>query len=219
MRLYHYSKTAFTQLLTRRAQNQFTPEELIEEERKAKFRQEPGFYIDHISFFLDPIPADIMGTLFAKDKHDFWIAGNTIYQHIVESSQLGDFTYLIHETPSDMAFLDKHWPLDKKLTLAEKEQYFLERNKLRRRNGQIGHGNRDFERNAKRYVGTTRDAYIKASIRNVAEARLQYAASVTHVAIYLPGGVAPLISKPTAVKIGKAAVHTGTESLPTSQCW
>ena len=218
MLLYHYAKTPFKTLTTRRFRETLTDEQLKEGKEIAQWRKAPGPYYDHVSFFLEPVPLDIMGAVFADVKHDFWVPGSTIYQHTVESAKIGRFKYAIVETPGDIKMLSEwsdDWDMDPKWDDA-KEAYFSKRSRLKKANGEIGQGNALFEQVATSFVGTTRAAYLN-SMKGDQNDRLLYAAGVPHVMLYPDHGELKLVSPAVKVKIGPA--NASLEGYPISAQW
>ena len=218
MLLYHYSKNPLKTLTTRRFRETLTDEQLKEGWDSAVWRKAPGPYYDHISFFLEPAPLDILGAVFADVNHDFWIPGSTIYQHTVESSKIGRFKYAIVETPGDIELLSEwkdEWDMDPKWDAA-KETYFFKRARIKKANGEVGQNNAAFEQVASSFVGTARQAYLSALNRDQND-RLLYAAGVPHVMIYPAHGELKLTAPAIKVKIGPA--NASLEGYPASSRW
>ena len=70
MYLYHYSDKLFDRLLTKRKQG------VTDDENKL----EKYAYLDHISFFLEPIPLDILPSIH-KNKHPFYVEGKELNEY------------------------------------------------------------------------------------------------------------------------------------------
>lgn len=210
MLIYHYAAKPFRTLLTLRQQG---------------FKEQnldlggPRPYVDQISFFLDPIPVEIMGFLFADMDHRVWRAGNTLYQHVVDTRRIGPFDYMFVETPLDYRFMDKRWPSDRDLTGPERQSYFSELYTEKRNNGLIGSGSTDLEKAAKSFIGGTRTAFIaRASINDESEKK-RYACGVPHVLVYPNNGKIATIAPPEPVKIGNQRPRASTENISTSLRW
>ncbi len=202
MLLYHYAKAKYPELRTLRKQHTLSEDELAKSLAKQQARFAIGLYVDHLSFFMEPAPLDVIGELYAGRNHKVWIPGATLYEHIVESKTLGDFKYDITETPGDIAEMNADWPEDVDLTEAQMLAYFKKKAARKQRAGETGVGNTAFERAAKPYLQGIGLAYINASKTYDDYNWQQYAPSVPHVMIYPPSGVAHLIQKPRKVMVG-----------------
>ncbi len=203
MKLYHYSKEPYEVLKTKRKRGIMSNEELIEAKRIAEFKCTLGLYCDHISFFLEPVPLNEMGFIFKDVEHDFWKTGNTVYEHIVESDDIGGFKYELVETEDDIDFMIKFWPDDANFTNDQKKHFFKERRKMRDRKKL--NGNQDeLEKRVELLVGKTREAYINAHLYNEPEDMLKYAACVPHLMLYPNKGEISLLEPAKAVRIGNA---------------
>jgi hypothetical protein len=214
MLLYHYSKAPLRSLTTRRHRGGLTEQELKEGYDWHVFRQEPAPYYDHISFFFEPAPLDILGTIFAGTGHDFWTADAYIYEHVVESSRIGNFKYFITETPEDIAVMDT-WPDDD--DEAKKQAYFRRSARRRKALGHVGRNNAAFEQAATPFVGGIRRAYQEVRAKWIDDNRLQYAAFVPHVMLYPERGEIRLIRPAQRVQVGP--VNASLEGYPLSARW
>lgn len=190
MRLYHYSVSRYQQLLTRRTQGA-TAKEIEESEAKAKRFNSVGPYIDHISFFFDPIPSRIMGKIYGP-THEFWHPGNRIIEHVVETDMLdGHILFDMVETPFRDAFFDEFvkihkWDKDDPELL---RLYLTGLEEAKRANGEIGAGISNLNRQIKRFVGRTEKAIVAASQDPDFDSfKNKYAANVPHVMIYPQSG-------------------------------
>lgn len=207
MLIYHYAAKPFRTLLTLRQQG--VKENIADPSG-------PHPYIDHISFFVDPVPVEIMGFLFSGMDHRVWRAGNTLYQHVVDTRRIGPFDYMLVETPLDYRFMDERWPADIELSKTEREKYFADLYKEKRQQGLIGSGALELEKAASSFVGGTRTAFINRSRVNDESEMKRYATGVPHVLVYPRGGKVVTIATPEPVKIGNSRPHSGTENIPTS---
>lgn len=179
MLLYHYSKSPYTHFKTLAMQKNITNEEKKKALADMEEYHQPGPYYSHISFFFEPVPVDIIGGLFRGSGNEFWVTGNTIYEHIIDSKELGDFKYMIIETSVDREHR-KSWS-----DTGDEKWYFAEKYRLLVKCNYIGSGNNAFERGALPLVGTTRQAYIN-TVKNPFDTNSlkKYAADVPHVMIY-----------------------------------
>ena len=201
MRLYHYANEPLPVLKTREVQGTVTNEMRASALEEMELHQTPGPYYAHISFFVDPLDLITIADIFKGHNHSVWQAGNTVYEHIVESSELGNFDYLWTETAIDKQFMDDRWRGDA-LSDAEVSRYFSDLAEAKRKAGLIGKGNLNFERVSEQFLGETMGAYQEASKLNNGRNWQQYAANVPHVMIYPPKGLARLLEKPRKEVIG-----------------
>lgn len=202
MLLYHYSNEPYTALKTKLAQGVMTPAMMAEEDTYVTYRNDAFPSYKAISLLPDPIPLDIMGALYDGHDHHIWIPNHVIYEHVVDSRRLPRFDYHISETPDDVKQMMADWPDD--ITPAQKRAYFRAKSKRKWRTGENGTGNDAMEKNFGRYVGGTRDAYIKAVPLFDAGNWRQYAPMVPHVQINVDGGVMQLVRPARRVTIGPA---------------
>lgn len=202
MLLYRYSNAPYTELKTKQVQGVMTPAMMAEEDRYVEFRQDSFADYQAISLLPDPIPLDIMGELYAGRNHHIWIPNHVIYEHVVESRRLPRFDYHISETPDDVKQMMADWPDNP--TPAQKRAYFRAKSKRKWRTGENGTGNTALEINMGRYVGGTREAYLKAVPLFDESNWHQCAPMVPHVQINVDGGVMQLVRPARQVKIGPA---------------
>lgn len=209
MKLYHYADQAFPELKTRVAQDPSIvhTEDYKKAVARAKERYEPKSYYEHISFFFDPIPSDIIANAFQGHHHEFWYNGHDIYEHVVESEHIGKFLFQIVETPSDILAIDDFpddGAPDSAYTL-----FFLNANKRKIKDREIG-DEATFESAASRFVGKTRQAYIDSLYAkrdyekryNSDKPWRQYAAFVPHVMLYPEHQIIQLDRPVVKIKIG-----------------
>lgn len=64
-------------------------------------------YLDHISFFLEPIPLRL-GTMFEDVHHPTWYRGAVLYEHIIDASVL-KFAFDLIETSAERYYNKLHW--------------------------------------------------------------------------------------------------------------
>lgn len=170
MLVYHYSKSSFPRLETleyRGTKSDSKPQEGV--------YKLLGNYNQHVSFFLDPIPFQVMGKIYGKDHHT-WYSGNELYQYIVDTDKIGNFNYHIVETPEKLKlFYDDN--------LSDND-YEREIELLVTKNKIIGNQN-ELNKAARPYVGTLRDNINKVHrLPNWDSIKNKYAAGVTHLMIY-----------------------------------
>lgn len=176
-RLYHYSKLKFDAIKTREAQG-------ISDKRTQTVRDN---YNQTMSFYLEPAPLDILGTIFKHGYNDFWYTGNHIYEYEILIKDMPEFSYEIVESklkyriwndPKYDHYTDEQWRelLQKKLRLA----------------GEIGDTKAEFVKIASKLMGELRDDYIALDTNpwfTKYNNQTKYAAYCTHVMIVPEGGV------------------------------
>lgn len=187
MLLYHYSKERYDVLKTRRLSHTFSASELVKIKKRTEFTSSVGMYIDHISFFFDPIPSALLGDIFDKD-HSAWFPGSKLYEYVIDSKELSNLVaYDVVETPEELVVFDRvDWP-DNDPAFAR--QYFRDRARRTRHNRTNGTRYLDLLEQIRKYQGTTKEHYRKAVLRDDwYENRLKYAANVPHLMVYPKGG-------------------------------
>lgn len=187
-RLYHYSAAEHSELQTPRVRGTTDPKKIRVSEEKAKLYGLVGPYCDHISFFFEPIPLDILGKLFGKD-HPVWFSGNKLYQHVVLLDDLSDCPYEVVETPTQNKVADQFdWSKEdehEKMIL----EFFKRQNRAKLLNGEIGYDKKNLHDQISKFRGGTRAAYIAASeSEDFEDGRNKYAAGVPHLMAYPPSG-------------------------------
>jgi len=190
--LYHYSKDFYPNLLTRRKSGKADAAEIKRAEESAKRLGLEGPYVDHISFFFDPIPADILPGLYGPD-HAAWFKGNKLYEYVVDVDSLQrDLLYRVVESERKTAFMDKfvkdhNWVEDDPVLLMK---YLKEIDALQRKWGELGRDWPEFKKQILQNQGKTRAAFIRASQReDFQEGRQRYATNVPHLMVYPTPGV------------------------------
>lgn len=192
LKLYHYARELYPSLQTRRKSGKADGAEVKRSEERAKQYMSEGPYVDHISFFFDPIPADLLPTLYGPD-HAVWFKGNRLYEYIVDVDTLQrDLLYRVVESERKTAFMDKfvkehNWVDDDPVLLMK---YIREINDLQRKWGELGRDWPDFKKQILLNQGKTREAFIRASQRqDFQEGRHRYASNVPHLMVYPSHGV------------------------------
>ena len=93
MKLYHYNPVEFSELKS-----------MIAQGIKNVGDNSIKGYSSSISFFLEPIPRDIVEIL--KHEHDFWVSGRDLYEHVIDTNDLPlDVEYVLTETPDKTKLL------------------------------------------------------------------------------------------------------------------
>ena len=192
MFIYHYSAKPHPTLLSKAASGVMTPAQikLVRlEARKKPYKALP--YCDHISFFFDPIPSEILPKIFGEG-HPVWFKGNKLYEHVVSVSDLpSDIVYHVVESQKRTELLDKfseenNW-VDDDPDLLFKWQILISQQEALW--GEQGIGRSKLEQQIKQNAGNTGNNYIKASERDDFEfGRNKYAANVPHLMLYPPEG-------------------------------
>lgn len=203
MFLYHYAIEPYNILLTRRHRGGLTEEEIKRGIDIAAFRCDPKPYYDHISFFFDRPPVEIIGDIFKPYDHDFWFNGNVIYEHIVHVESIGKFDYMITETPDKMKFIKQHWQDDFITDLEAKHDFFVRLKKLEKAKGYYGNNLRQFLLSSNKFIGKTADFYRQSPKINDREDMSKYAAAVPHVMLYPETGYTDLFAPVNKLVIGE----------------
>ena len=185
--LYHYSAEPHWQLMTRRKLG-IPKEEIVKAEAHAKKLGLEGAYVDHISFFFDPIPTKLLPQIYG-DQHRAWAKGTRLYEHTVDVSTLdSQILYRVVESAActKLAY-GFPWPAHDDLeTLL---RFLAMTDKLQRKNGELGIDRKELERQILVHKGHTTANFILASERtDFNDGREKYAANVPHLMIYPTSG-------------------------------
>lgn len=180
--LYHYSADKYPQLETLK----YRGNDVGDKYGKTTKEIRPGTYSEHISFFLEQPPLDILGTIFGI-KHHTWFPGNSMFEHQVDLEKVGVFKYLFVETPEKTKlYYDDSVGTD---------EYYKRLNRVNRTKLYIGSSLTEFKRPYTELKGRTREFYKLLPTRpNFDELRDKYAATVPHVMLYPMSGVCPVVS-------------------------
>lgn len=194
-RLYHYSSVRYPELLTKR-QSGATADEIRKSEKQRDRLGLIGAYVDHISFFFDPIPSKTLADIFKNDHHT-WYKGNVLFEYVIDVSQFDpELGYAVMESRRKTAFMDKfveehNWVEDDPVLLAK---YLKELNELSVKWGEVGHSLDGLRQQMALNLGGTKQAYIDASKRpDFEEGRQRYATNVPHVMVYPKAGRASFV--------------------------
>jgi hypothetical protein len=197
VRLYQYAPDHFASLQTRRKSGLASADEIKRSEQSAKKYLSEGAYVDHISFFFDPIPSKVLANIYGP-THRAWAKGTKLFEHVVDVTSLGhDVLYRVVESQRKTAFLDEfskdnNWEDDDPAMLMK---YIKEINALQRKWGELGTGLVNLEKQIALNVGKTEQAYVIASQREDFEwGREKYAANVPHLMVYPTSGEVAIAS-------------------------
>jgi hypothetical protein len=170
--LYHYSDQLFDSLKTREKQNK-----PLDPKVKTNFSD----YDKHISFFLEPIPLDILPDIH-HNKHPFYVAGKEVYEYRIPTVNLGIMDYKLVESPEKTkARYD---------TSIDDDAYFELMDKVNIANKYIGDKISDIEDLVDRFEGTTRNYFIKIpSYPDYEKMKTKYAPCVPHLMVYPKSGI------------------------------
>lgn len=185
-KLYHYSAAKHTVLKTREKTSPPDKEKLAKAKEDMETHKDPGTYYQHISFFFEPVPLDLVGKIFGKEHH-FWFPGHDIYEHIVDLSSMPEFKYRIVESPLAVKmFYETDWD---DLDDSDLLKYFRELADKQKAHGEIGSGPSELKSAASSMVGSVLEAFKELPKRpNWEELKSKYAATVPHVMVYPKGG-------------------------------
>lgn len=179
MFLYHYSKTKYKVLKTLEAQRTITAKEQTEAQELQKQRRNvpPGLYYQHISFFLEPLSTSHWRHY--PKNHPVWFKGNSLVEYTVDTSQIGDFKWMLVETPEILELLqdpdlpdEVFWKQYVKINLSR----------------YVGEGDKGLDRVAKPFVGKM-DRFLKLAKASNWTNNNKYAAGVPHVMLYPKDGM------------------------------
>lgn len=209
MKLYHYSTGDFEKLLTKRATGNVTPEEIKKADEQARRILQPGAtYVDHISFFFERIPSDILHNIYGE-KHPVWFDGNVLNEYVVDATQFPEkILYEVVESSREVAALDKftkdhNWVEDDPVLL-KKWFAFILNEKVKW--GEYGNDKTKLLLQIKRYQGRLRFEFLEAAQREDFQDNFKkYAASVTHLMLYPPTGEVEWVEK-NRIVIGKRGI-------------
>lgn len=192
MKLYHYSSEFWPELKTRRVSGIASNDEIRAADNSAAQKESHGSYIDHISFFFDPIPSKLLAELFG-DGHRSWFKGNVLYEYVIDVDTLeAVIPYHVVESEARTKFMDyfveKHnWVDDDPVLL---KLYLKELKRLEISWGEFGVGLTRLKRQIERKRGKTEAAYLAASKRpDFEDGKQRYASNVPHLMIYPSGGI------------------------------
>lgn len=187
MVLYHYSTEFFQLLKTRRVSGVVSLEDVKKAEAAAAKYNYIGAYVDHISFFFDPIPSKLLSELFDSD-HKAWAKGTELFEYAVDVRTFPNkLKYSVVETPTDIDILDQtDWQPNESFRL----EYMLAEAKRKQLSGETGTTLRGLKQQMAIYAGHTREYYEK--VKDCAEwdeVKNMYAARVPHLMLYPNDGV------------------------------
>ena len=94
IKLYHYSKEKINILKTLEKQNRITKEDIKKANTKSQSIERPGYYYQHISFFLIPVDVNNIGKIYGSE-HPVWYTGNKLFEHVISLDNLDNFKYEI----------------------------------------------------------------------------------------------------------------------------
>lgn len=197
--LYHYSEQQLAKIFTRRKQGG-TPDDIVKlAESLANGIGDIGCYLDHISFFLEPIPLDILPKLF-KGEHPFYKSDRQLIEHVVRVNLKDDLKYSLQETPVIGTFSDR-WKWDD-IDSDTRRIYLRKINKEMDRLKLQGTNPNDMFEVIRPYIGRTRDYFIKARSSQWAnDTATKYAGEVPHLMLYPKSGKMDVV-RANPVKLG-----------------
>jgi len=193
MKLYHYSKEFHDVLKTKAASGNMSPIEIkLERMNARKHLPFPSLpYCDHISFFFEPIPSEVLPVIFGKG-HPVWFRGNELFEFEVDLEDIPEksFYYVAESEQRTALFdkfaLDRNWVEDDPEILAD----WLDIEAMKQRQwGEVGNNPHELEKQVKKHQGHITSAYLKASLReDFKDNFTKYASCVPHLMLYPTGG-------------------------------
>lgn len=207
MYIYHYSSEPRFSIKTKRASGAAVPEEIAKSEANAKRHSFIGAYVDHISFFCDPIPSTKLPAIYGED-HQAWRNGNVLYEHLVDVSTLEkNIAFTLVESHREWdefhRFAKKNgWTGDDPELLAKWYKHIKDKRKTW---GEEGKDLKLLEKQVRAHSGRLLNDFVDASMReDFEEGRMKYAANVPHLMLYPKDGVI-VPEKISKVVMGSAA--------------
>lgn len=197
MNLYHYSKQKHSVLLTLEKQGLINPEdrkrahEQYVKECKLYKSLRPGYYYEHISVFYERPPLNKISACF-DNRHKFWVKNDVVYEHVINSQDIGNFVYEIVESPDKTrlyydSISDKEYYKKLQTCISEKQL--------------VGRNNESLEKALGEMSGLTEIYFELIKTRsNFEELLSKYAATVPHVMLY------PMLGKIIPYKINKVVL-------------
>ena len=192
IKLYHYSKEKFNILKTLEKQGKVTKEDIKKATTQTIGTIRPGYYYQHISFFLIPVDVVKIGKIYGND-HLVWHPGSKLTEHTVLLDDLGEFKYEFVETPEKTKLY-----YDDSISIQE---YHRLVNKLNVSKKYIGNSKDDFTEAFDSLITQIKPAYdIVKSRPNWDLIKEKYAATIPHVMIYPKSGTVE-VSKSKQISI------------------
>ena len=173
MNLYHYNKHKFKELKSLAAQQNIA---------KSDITNLP--YNTSISFFIEPIPLDILPSIH-KNKHNFYVNGDNVYEYTIDINELSKQKFIYHlvESPEVIElYYDE--------TISDKN-YSSIKDKIEQDHKYIGNNIHDLQSVIRPFLNKTKDYFKKVpSYSNYKESLIKkYAPCVPHLMIYLEKGI------------------------------
>lgn len=191
-KLYHYSSDYWDVLKSRRVSGIASSDEIRKADQSADQKESHGSYVDHISFFFDPIPSKLLSELFGPG-HRAWFKGNVLYEYVIDVESLeNDIAYHVVESFHRTLFLDKfsekhNWIDDDPRLL---KLYLKELKPLEAAWGEFGTGLRELRKQISANQGNTEAGYRFAAKReDFADGQHRYASNVPHLMLYPANGI------------------------------
>lgn len=190
--LYHYSHKKLNKLETLRLQGVLSKEDMVKMDEYAKKTHFPYSYYDHVSFFIDRPPLDIIHTLFPKD-HPAWSKGKVLYEYVVPVSSIQVKYWELVESKLHQALINFYAPDNEKLI----DVWWRVSNTLAKVVGNQGKNTTDLIRTVNRNKDKTRYNYINQGKRD----SYQYASNVPHLMVYIDEPI--VVNTPNKVVVGE----------------
>lgn len=171
--IYHYSKSIHSELKTLLQQG-LDPVRKQELEQLSKDRGSKYPYYDSMSFFIDPIPSRVLGSIY-PDDHPVWFTGNKLWEYKVSVSALELKYWTLVESNVDSIInpLWMDWGPYKRLLVKTKSG-------IKSLVGQSGVDTRSLELCIRKHLGITNKDFMAVGKTD----SKQYAAGVTHLMLY-----------------------------------
>jgi hypothetical protein len=196
--IYHYAKDYFPELLTLSKQVEVGKRKgldpfYVKRDKATQKIKASDKYSNHVSFFFDQLPFDIIANADFWDQHLY--KQPSIYEYQVDIDTLSDnIKFQIKESSFDQ-FLFNFWhEFDNKvINQAYEKLYFNTRHLVHSLNGQKGEGKKELADAVLKFKNVTRDAFYKLvhskEFTNDIGYRRRYATNVPHLMIFVPDGI------------------------------
>lgn len=206
MKLYHYAPHLFDQLQTKRKRGAADAEEIRRAEKDAVRILQPGAtYVDHLSFFFEPVPSDILHLLYGEG-HPVWFKGSKLYEYVIDPLKFPEkILYEVVESQKETEALEKftqdhNWVEDDPVFL-KKWFAFILSEKIKW--GEYGNDKYKLLLQIKKHQGRLEKDFLAATQREDFKQNFnKYAASVPHLMVYPPTGTVDIESR-NQIVIGK----------------
>ena len=178
--VFHYSVNEYDVLKSKNKQNNLPLSQQTKlSAEKVNYNQSNWDYNDNISFFIEPIPTDIIGNIYGDD-HPVWFNGNTLYEYRVSTRYLFPGNYSLVESKEVSELLIKHY--ENKISF---DDYLKQEINIVKENQYMSSSFTQLAIIIEKYLGTTKETFkLQPNMPWWEDSRLKYAAGVPHLMVY-----------------------------------